>query len=593
MTSNDNEEKKPTPRPTIEILLKHISQGSLLETSFPRVELKSIWNKNCGKDISAIANHESQQGGWMIIGIDDQGNPVGTDSKWADKNLNNLGQQINDFLNPSYVLKESLVKNINGNHCIFLEIQNHGDITEWDGEAYKLTGTSSTKMNSNERIKLSLKFPGEDFTKQSWEGKVNNSLVLDFAKKIETANINGFSEDLNNLSSSDVLKRLYLDGKMTSGILFGDFPVRIAYYDMNDDVIENTEKKGLYNILTDDFINNIQTWTKKQGTTLKGNTTSITEENPYPPKMLREIMANATAHSLYQREKGGVIVDINPDRITVRNNAMMGAKLFSKQWFARKTFVKNKLLMTTLRAAKITDELGTGKARIFRLAMEFGKREPIIDFSEHGNHGKWEITIYNHLQYEYLQKLLQRFYEIFPSHQHARIAIALTLWKNKTWKEIKERLDEHHNYIAMEVIEHQYSPVSIVENEIFSKRWIDIALTGQSNKKFDEKEEEKIKKMLKKVAFDSNRKGIIDTKEAKNIIGLGNTPSESTQLSNLFRKWEKEKIIKRINRGKWQFIEDNQDTDMSIIMSFDYDVDMEKFYKKIIDTPIQILKEKK
>ena len=125
--------------------------------------------------------------------------------------------------------------------------------------------------------------------------------------------------------------------------------------------------------MTDDFISQIQAWTRKQGTIVEGNTASVKEENPYPPKVIRELLANAVAHALYQREKGGIIVDIYPNHLTVRNNAMLEAKAFAKQWFAKKTFVKNKLLMMILRAAKITDELGSGKTRIFRLVIESGK----------------------------------------------------------------------------------------------------------------------------------------------------------------------------------------------------------------------------
>lgn len=81
---------------------------------------------------------------------------------------------------------------------------------------------------------------------------------------------------------------------------------------------------------------------------------------PYPPEALREVLANAVAHALYQRNQGEIIVDLFPDRFSVKNNALIEAKAFSKQWFARQTHVKNKLLMSTLRVAKISDELGSG-----------------------------------------------------------------------------------------------------------------------------------------------------------------------------------------------------------------------------------------
>ena len=56
--------------------------------------------------------------------------------------------------------------------------------------------------------------------------------------------------------------------------------------------------------------------------------------------------------------------------------------------------------------------------------------------------------------------------------------------------------------------------------------------------------------MLETLAFQNGRKGVVTTKEAKSLIGLGNSPSESTQLSNLFRKWQGEGIVKSSARGR-------------------------------------------
>ena len=528
----------------------------LHEIDYPYLELKSTWDQKYGKDISAIANHESLQGGWLIIGIDDKGSLLHHHKQWAKKTEEEISQQINQFLSPYQAIKDVIVKKIRSSYCIFLDIQNPGDVTEWKGEAYRRSGTSSTRMKSDEHIALAMKLPGEDFSNQPWDGPTDPLLISSFAQKMANVDPSEFpKEDLSTLSSSDVLARLGLKDKMAAGILFGNFPVRIARYDSNDDIIENTEKKGVYHILTDDFIAQIQTWTKKQGTILKGHTTSVTEEYPYPPKVIREVLANAVAHALYQREQGAIIVDISPDHLTVRNNALLEAKIFVKQWFAKNTYVKNKLLMTILRAAKITDELGTGKTRIFRLIIESGRREPTIEFSEHPYFGKWKITIYNNQKNKNLKSLMDQFHQYFPK-VHARIAMALVRLTEQghQWPSILERLDDYYKGIAFKVIEHSKAPIIIIDDKIFLRRWVDVALTGQASQSFTLAEEKQIEDALRAFAFQHSTEGFITTSEARELIGLSDSPSEATQLSNLFRKWRDKKIVKYIKRGHWQFV---------------------------------------
>ncbi len=55
-------------RPTLEDLITNLDAGNLIEVAFERVELKAEWTQEAGKDISAIANHISLAGGWLVVG---------------------------------------------------------------------------------------------------------------------------------------------------------------------------------------------------------------------------------------------------------------------------------------------------------------------------------------------------------------------------------------------------------------------------------------------------------------------------------------------------------------------------------------------
>ena len=539
-------------RPSLEAIKRSIANGTLSEISYPRLELKSKWSIEHGKSISAIANHESLAGGWLVVGVDDRGKLTGEDKNWCSKNYEKIGDQINQHLSPSQAVKEIHSESFEGGYCILLEIQNPAYVTDWCGRAYKRAGSSAKEMTAGERAALVMRLPGDDYSALPWQGEVNSALVLDFAKKVIENGSRDFPQDLSQLSASQILQIMNLDKKMTAGILFGDVPVRIAHYDANDQPASTVAEKGLYTILKDSFIAHIQTASERKGAASEGTSISLKEYRPYPTKLLREILANAVAHALYQRHRGEIIVDIHLDRVMVRNNAPLEAEVFANQWFSQRTMAKNKLLMGALHTAGITDELGTGKANVFRLAIEAGKEEPSIDFFKDKNFAKWHITVYNSHRHEHINNLLSKINDSsLPSPLHKMIAVALILWKDRQWSEIKTRLDDHYEKIADEVVKHDDTPVIINGDDLFVRRWAEVALKGQSSKGFTLSEEKIIMKIL--VEFASNSALQISTQEARHIIGLGKSQSESVQLSNLFRKWQKAGLIENVKRGTWRF----------------------------------------
>ena len=545
-------DQQATSHPSLVTIKRGLSTGTLTEISYPRLELKSNWNTDHGKNVAAIANHQSLTGGWVIVGVDDNGKLTGKDEAWCKKTYEKIGNQINQFLNPMQAVKEIHTASFDHIYCIILEIKNPDYVTYWKERAYKQTGSSVEEMKAGERTALAMRLPGDDYSSLPWCGEVNSALVLDFANKTVERGTCDFPSDLSKLSSSQILQTMRLDGKMAANILFGDVPVRIAHYDADDQVASNLEVKGLYTILTDSFINHIQTASERKGATVEGNSTSLKEYQPYPSKLLREILANAVVHALYQRWHGEIVIDIHLDRVTVRNNAPLEAEFFAEQWFAQRTMTKNKLLMEVLRTAGITDELGTGKANVFRLAMEAGKEEPRITFFKTNNFAKWQITVYNSQRHEHIGKLLNKLSSSLPTPQHARIATALILWKDHRWSTIKTRLDDHYQKIANEVIKHENTPIVIIDDRLFVRRWAKVALIGQSSKGFTPSEEQLIMRILVEFAR-NNYSCQISTQEARHIIGLGNSQSESVQLSNLFRKWQKDRLVENVKRGIWRF----------------------------------------
>jgi len=532
--------------------LKSAIESSNIEAHLIGVDFKRSWHKSHGEDISAIANDQNISTGWLVIGVEDNGKVSGHDETWLKKTEQEVSGHIRQYLEPSWAVKKIFGDKISGAQCLFLEISNSQDIVTWDRSAYKLIGTTSVKMKEDEVLALSLKLPGTDFSKAKYEGHYDPSLITSFAQKVSRES-SDFDIDVNAISPQDILRKLNIFETNTAGILFGDFTFRVVNFNEDGDILDQATKKGLYNILSDLFIEQIQSRARKKGTHIEGSSTSAQEETPYPVKALREILANAVAHSLYQKNGGDIVVETHPNRITVRNNCSKEAKLFVDKWLSRIHKPVNRHLMNTLRIARITDEQGTGKIRIFRLMLESGKREPIIDFQELGDYCRWSITLFNEEANKELKRIADEIKGQFENNDQWRIASALLLWRDRSWPEIEQYLDEHYKYVVEQVLRSTYAPVIRFDNKLYTKRWAKIRLTGQFTKQFSEAEKSIFLNILKEYAFSSGRNGNISSEFARKLIGLSDHQSEKTQLARLFSEWRGEGLIDQVKKGQWKF----------------------------------------
>ena len=531
-------------------LISCIAAGKI-EAELEGVDYKSSWQQHHGKDLSAIGNHEKIATGWIVVGVDDDGRLLGKDKSWLKKVESDVSAHIRQYLEPSWAVKRQFGEEINGSCCLFIEIENPQDVVKWNGKAYKLVGTASEEMRQHEILALSLRLPGTDFSKAKYNGKYDSSLITEFAEQV-TSNSDDFQMDVSSTPPNEILSKLNIIGTNTAGILFGAFPFRIVHFNEDGDILDQRTKQGLFHILSEDFIEEIQSRSRTKGTSVKGSRIAAAEEEPYPLKALREIFANAVAHALYQRDSGDIVVETHPNRITVSNNCTLEAKAFVDKWFSRIHKPMNKHLMNTLRVPKITDEQGSGKMRVFRLMLEDGKREPIVEFHSLGGYGKWSITLFNEEKNKELKLISEELSSHFADRDQRRIATALLLWRNKKWTEIEHYLDEHFQYVAEEVLKNKSCPVSRWEDQLYTKRWAQTRLTGKVTKQFTEGEKNMLLRLLKSITEANN--GHISSEEARKYIGLSDSRSESTQLARLFAEWRDQGHMEQLKKGQWRFI---------------------------------------
>ena len=449
-------------------LISNIKSGAS-EVDLEGVEFKSNWTQEHGKDISAIANSEHIAKGWLVIGVKNDGSLIDQSSQQLEKIEQKVSNHIQQYLEPSWIVKITSEK-IEKSSLLFIEIQEAKNVVRWNGKAYKLIGTTSHEMRESEIMALSLRLPGDDFSKAKYHFGYTPKLVMDFAEEV-SENSKHFKIDLTT-STEEILKELNIFGINTAGILFGDFRYRVAHFDDRDDILDQRTHKGLYRILSDEFLENIQSRARKRGTIVEGGSLAAKEEETYPKKALREVFANAIAHSLYQKDQGDIVIEVHPNRISVRNNCALKSEAFLKRWFSRENHSTNKHLMETLRLAHVTDQMGTGKKRVFNLMVQAGKMAPIAEFFKIEDYGRWSVTLCCEDSNKEMRDLSEYFKLNFSNKREWEMLLPLLVWKDRnTWSEIKTFLDDYHQGLALKVLENENSPLAKSGEDLVLRDW--------------------------------------------------------------------------------------------------------------------------
>ena len=90
-------------------LLEKLSTGQLKESE--AVEFKEQWGQNSGREISAIGNRN--QGGWLIIGVNDNCCVLNIDIGRIKKQKEHIENHIRQYLDPRLCLPNLLEKTFN------------------------------------------------------------------------------------------------------------------------------------------------------------------------------------------------------------------------------------------------------------------------------------------------------------------------------------------------------------------------------------------------------------------------------------------------------------------------------------------------
>jgi len=308
------------------------------------VEFKREPSRTLHREIAAFANTE---GGYIIIGVDDDGNIIGTDVKAA---LEMVTSALSAIIPPPQIAIRK--PSINGRNLLVIEVQKGASLCSVGGVVYIRVGTGIRPLSIQEILMLSA-----ELGIITWDGAPAfalteaNSLYIDwFFEAIKQSRGKAIADEDRDryLRSTGATK----DGMLTNaGILFftdaGRYipHARIRLIRMaGGEPVWSREFEGPAWQGIESAYSNLLAEIQRVEVVVGTRRIRIEE---YPPRAIREAIINAIAHRNYV-VSADVRIFLHPDAIEIRNpgGLMPGVDIADPEHIPRNPSLSNLLYDT-------------------------------------------------------------------------------------------------------------------------------------------------------------------------------------------------------------------------------------------------------
>ncbi len=345
-----------------------------------------------GETVSAFSNSD---GGVVLVGVSDGGEPIGVDigKNTIEELANYIKRNTDPQIFPSVEMLEVGKKNV-----VAIELEERQEKPVFfKNHAYKRVGKTNQKISSSELRKLA-KESGE---KVYWDERICEGMSLEdinedkvrwFLK--EARHRRGLDINENDLVEEILLRlKLLKAGKPTNGsvLLFGKDPqwrfvqsevkcIRFKGVGVTGEMIDlKTVDGDMFNQLieAEKFIfNNIalSAW-------IEDGKIQRQERWEYPPKAIREVLANAICHRDYETTSN-VQVRIFDDRMEFWNpGGLPEGWTVETLKQANESIPRNPSIAKQFFRVKYVEEVGTGTNKIIEWCIGWGLPEPAFEFT--------------------------------------------------------------------------------------------------------------------------------------------------------------------------------------------------------------------
>ena len=357
-----------------------IKKGESQELDFKRTP------ENIGKDICGFANTND---GIILVGVSDKGDVIGT----TDKKEEDVANTVYSLDKPVYPEIEKV--KVDNKLVLVVKVRKSFELHTYKGYGYRRVGSTNKPMALEELVKKARELGIVKFDSQV----CNGATLEDIDKKklnwfLSEAKHKRGLEIPENTSVKEALMRLNLsrDGKITNAaiLLFGKNPqnfflqcevkcIRFKGTDVtgrmidmkiiSDNILDQLKK-------AEDFIFEhipLAAW-------IEDMKLQRQEKWQYPPKVIREALANAIAHRDYT-SVSKVQIRMFDDRIEFWNPGLLPEEITTVDLRKKhKSIPRNPLIARHFFWVKYCEEVGTGTNRMIKRCIGWGIPEP--DFEQ-------------------------------------------------------------------------------------------------------------------------------------------------------------------------------------------------------------------
>jgi len=361
------------------------------------IEFKLSWRDEYLKIICAFANTD---GGKLIIGVDDNGNPVGV--KNSIKLLEDLPNKIRDILGLIPKIKLGKKK---GKDIIILEVEYSYAPISYQGRFYIRSGSTVQELKGRELTRFLISKSGKGWDEYLEEKATTEDINFETLEKFKQLAFKRLPFIKEEKEPVKILEKLNLieDGKLTRAgiLLFGKNPkhfftsafIKIGKFLTDTDIISSDDVEGNLFEQVEKAMELLRT--KYLISEMKFEGIYRKEFLEYPEEALREAIINAVIHRDYIGPH--IQLKIYPDKMILWNVGVLPREIKIEELKKNHlSYPRNELLADVFFKAGLIEEWGRGTIKIIDECKKAGLPEP--EFKE--EFGGFSIYFYKDIYTE-------------------------------------------------------------------------------------------------------------------------------------------------------------------------------------------------
>ncbi|ABX31960.1 putative transcriptional regulator [Petrotoga mobilis SJ95] len=340
-------------------------------------EFKSSWRDEYLKWICAFANTD---GGRLLIGVDDNGKPVGVED--SKKLLEDLPNKLRDTLGiiPSVRLEKE-----NGKEIIIIEVEHSYVPISYHGRFYVRSGSTIQELKGKDLTRFLISNSGkhwEEYIEENASIEDINNETIEKLKQIAIKRIPLVKDENEPIK---VLEKLNLikNGKLTRAalLLFGKNPkrfwtssyIKVGKFLTDTDIISSDDIEGNLFEQVEKTMELLRT--KYLISEIRFEGIYRKEELEYPEEALREAIINSVIHRDYIGPH--TQLKIYPDKIILWNVGTLPKEIKVDELKKNhSSYPRNELLADVFFKAGLIEAWGRGTIKITDECKKAGLPEP-------------------------------------------------------------------------------------------------------------------------------------------------------------------------------------------------------------------------